>query len=282
MTRLKRPLVALLSLCLLAGAACGSSGGDSTHKAAGKDTAEKFRLASANTLNVETMRFSIFFDLQGLGQMGGEGFQDLKSGTMSMTLNMPQFVPGMPPMKMETLMVGETIYMRSDIFSAALPKGKTWMKLDLATLGNELGIDFDAILEQSRNSDPRSQLSFVQGAKGDIKELGTAVIRGAPTTHYKFTVDVAEAVKDLPAELAELKPLLEGVGLGEFPAEAWIDDEGLIRRINYAMSVPVDEGGATQTMSISQDFFDFGAEVDVSAPPAAEVIDFIEALGSLQ
>jgi hypothetical protein len=282
MTRLKRPLVALLSLCLLAGAACSSSGGDSTPKAAGKDIAETFRLASANTLNVETMRFSIFFDLQGLGQMGGEGFQDLKSGTMSMTLNMPQFVPGMPPMKMETLMVGETIYMRSDLFSAALPKGKTWMKLDLATLGDEMGLDFDAILEQSRSSDPRSQLSFVQGAKGDIEELGTAVIRGTSTTHYKFTIDVAEAVKDLPAELAELKPLLEGAGLGEFPAEAWIDDEGLIRRINYAMSVPVDESGATQTMSISQDFFDFGAKVDISAPPAAEVLDFIEALGSLQ
>lgn len=282
MTRLKRPLVALLSLCLLAGAACSSSGGDSTPKAAGKDTAEKFRLASANTLNVDTMRFSILFDMPGLGQMTGEGFQDLKSGTMSMTLNMPPFEPGMPAVKMEQLMVGETIYMRSDIFSAALPQGKTWMKLDLAALGEELGIDFDAILEQSRNSDPRSQLSFVQGAKGDIEELGTAVIRGTSTTHYKFTVDVAEAVKDLPAELAELKPLLEGVGLGEFPAEAWIDDEGLIRRINYSMSVPVDESGATQTMSISQDFFDFGAKVDVSAPPAAEVIDFIEALGSFQ
>lgn len=193
MTRLKRPLVALLSLCLLAGAACGSSGGDSTPKAAGKATGEKFRLASANTLSVDSMRFSILFDFPGLGQMTGEGFQDLKSETMSMTMNMPTFEPGMPGV--EQLMVGETIYMRSDIFSAALPKGKTWMKLDLATLGEELGIDFDAILEQSRNSDPRSQLSVVQGAKGDIEELGTAVIRGTSTTHYKFTVDVAEAVK---------------------------------------------------------------------------------------
>lgn len=48
------------------------------------------------------------------------------------------------------------------------------------------------------------------------------------------------------------------------------------------MGVPADESGGTQTMRISQDFFDFGAKVDVSAPPAAEVINFIEALGSLE
>ena len=281
MTRLTRPLVSLLSLVLLASVACGSSGEGGAAKA-GKDTAKAFELASDNTLNVESMRFSIIFDLPGLGQMTGEGFQDVKNGTMSMTLNMPPFEPGMPPVKMEQLMVGETMYMRSDLFSAALPKGKTWMKLDLASLGNELGIDIAAIMEQGRNSDPRSQLSFMQGVKGDIEELGKAEIRGTQTTHYKFTVDVAEAVKDLPAELAELKPLLEGVGLQEFPAEAWIDDDGLIRRINYTMKVPADESGQTQAMSISQDFFDFGAKADVSAPPADQVVDFMEALGQLR
>jgi hypothetical protein len=282
MTRLTRPLVALLSLFLVVGAACSNSPGGGTAKTAGKDIEKVFKTASNNTLNVDSMRFSIIFDFPGLGQMTGEGFQDLKSGTMSMNLNMPPFEPGMPPVKMEQLMVGGTMYMRSDLFSAALPKGKTWMKLDLSSLGKELGIDIAAIMEQSRNSDPRSQLSFIQGAKGDIKELGKAEIRGTPTTHYQFTIDVAEAVKDLPAELAELRPLLEGVGLGEFPAEAWIDDEGLIRRINYQMSVPVDESGKAQTMSISQDFFDFGAKVDVSAPPAAQVVDFMEALSQLQ
>jgi hypothetical protein len=283
MTRFTRPALALLSLVLLAGTACSnSSGGDATRKPAAKDIEKVFKLASNNTLNVDSMRFSVIFDFPGLGQMTGEGFQDLESGTMSMTLNMPPFEPGMPPMKMEQLMVGETMYMRSDLFSAALPKGKTWMKLDLASLGKELGIDIASIMEQSRNSDPRSQLSFVQGAKGDIKELGKAEIRGTKTTHYGFTIDVAEAVKDLPAELAELKPLLEGVGLDEFPAEAWIDDEGLIRRINYSIRVPSDGSGKAQAMSISQDFFDFGAKVDVSAPPPAQVVDFMEALGQLQ
>jgi len=276
MTRLRWPVVALLSLFLSAGAACSSSSGGPAPKAK-KDLAKTFKLASAHTLSVDTLRFSVLYDVSGFGQMTGEGFLDLKRGSMSMITYEPSFEPGSPPVKTESRIVGDTFYMLGASFPP-LPEGKTWIKHDLATLGDGLGIDFGAIAEQSRNSDVRSQLSFMQVTKSDIEELGTEEIRGTPTTHYKFTVEVAEAVKDLPPEDAELKPFLEGLGVDEYPGEAWIDDEGLIRRISYTINEPVDDNGTTQSTSMSQDFFDFGAKVVVSAPPPSAVVDYEEAL----
>ena len=242
-----------------------------------KDLAKTFKFASSHTLSVDTLRFSVVFGNPGLGQMTGEGFLDLKSGTMSMIMYDPSSEPGAPPVKIESLIVGDALYTRGATFPA-LPEGKTWTKHDLATLGDGFGVDFGAIAEQSRNSDVRSELSFLQVTKSDIEELGTEEIRGIPTTHYKFTVVVAEAVKDLPPEDAELKPFLEGLGVDEYPGEAWIDDEGLIRRISYTINEPVDDNGTTQSTSMSQDFFDFGAKVVVSAPPPSAVVDYEEAL----
>ena len=280
MNRLRQAHFGLLCAFLLVATACSGSPGTTSSGEDRKDTADSFRLASTNTLNADSMRFSVNINFSPFGQVTGEGFQDLEAGAMTMRMNMPPFEPGMPAVTMDQIFIDTTLYMQADLFSAALPPGKRWMKIDLAALGDQLGLDLAGLVEQSRNSDPRGQLSFLQGVTGEIEELGTSEIRGTKTTHYKFMVNVQKAVAELPPEFAELAPMLEAFGVSDFPAEAWVDDDGLVRRVAYTVNLPADPSGSVSpgAMNVSMDFFDFGAEETVSAPPAGDVVDFMEAL----
>ena len=286
-------LIVLLSVLLLVAGACGNDSRSGTEGAGSsisgsasrqERTAPDFGLAATKTLDAQTMRFSMTMSIAPVGQIEGVGFTDLAKGTASMTMTMPPLEPGMPAFTMDQLFLGQTLYMHLPMFDEGLPPGKRWVKLDLAALGNELGIDFGAILEQSKQSDVRSQLTFLQGVRGEVQELGEAQIRGTKTTHYKFTVDIDQALSEMAPEYAELAPFVRELGITEFPAEAWVDDEGLVRRITYTINVPADPETTQMIgpMTMSMDFFDFGAAEVLSAPPASEVIDFRQALQILE
>lgn len=90
---------------------------------------------------------------------------------------------------------------------------------------------------------PDQLLGTLMKASKRVETVGNEEIRGISTTHYRAHLE--------EKELAE-----------EAVIEAWIDDEGLVRRL----SVP-DPLGTTIF-----DFFEFGVEVDVEAPPAHETI----------
>ena len=50
--------------------------------------------------------------------------------------------------------------------------------------------------------------------------------------------------------------------------EVWIDEDGLTRRMRYQQTMP-----DRSTMDLTQEYYDFGVEVEVSAPPDDEVFD---------
>jgi hypothetical protein len=85
-----------------------------------------------------------------------------------------------------------------------------------------------------------------------VDNLGSEEIRGVSTTHYR-------------AHLDKTKPVL-GI-LRDEPGivEAWIDDQGLPRRIR------VPDGGENETAAVI-DLFDFGVPVDIEAPPANQIV----------
>src|SRR3979409_1610050 len=62
-------------------------------------------------------------------QLHGEGVFDLKAkrGRLTMTTS----VPGQAEVRVEEIMDGLVLYMRSDALSGALPDGKQWLKIDL-------------------------------------------------------------------------------------------------------------------------------------------------------
>ncbi len=95
-------------------------------------------------------------------------------------------------------------------------------------------------------------------------------------TRYAVTLDAAKQAARLPEELSGM---FKDMGLAfPRPADVWIDDQGRLRRIHYAVTMKApDEGTASaatttqMTVETTLELYDFGIEVKVAPPPASQV-----------
>ena len=96
---------------------------------------------------------------------------------------------------------------------------------------------------------PQDLLRVLTKSSNKIDELESEEVRGVSATHYRARFDPKRFAENLPKSI---EPVVE----------AWIDDAGVARRV----SVPGSDGATVV------DYFDFGVEVDVEAPPADEIV----------
>jgi len=142
---------------------------------------------------------------------------------------------------------GTALYVRSPLFSDALPKGKTWLKLDLTKQAKAQGLDLTTLAAQ----DPAQTLARL-ASLGDVKDLGTEKVGGVDATHYRGIVT---------------KPV---AGQKAGPFDVWVGkDDGYVRRLQFATGAA---GSATRSL-ITMDLSDFGKDVTVTVPSAAETAD---------
>ena len=158
-------------------------------------------------------------------------------------------------MQIDEVLDGTTIYMKSPLFGAALPAGKTWMKIDLQKIGKSRGIDFSQLMGQ----DPAQSFAQLQ-ASGHVTKVGDETIDGVDTTHYRGKIDLAK----LP-QAARIK----GLANAKYgPYDVWIGkDDGYVRRVRTSYAVQ------QQAIALTMSFSDFGKDVTVNVPPASETAD---------
>jgi hypothetical protein len=86
-------------------------------------------------------------------------------------------------------------------------------------------------------------------------------------------VDLARAVSSAPhIELAGLRALARSLRVGTIPADVWVDQHNLVRRLRVSLRLPTGRGGRSSARIVQTlDFYDFGVPVRVSAPPADKV-----------
>jgi hypothetical protein len=152
---------------------------------------------------------------------------------------------------------GTTIYLQSPLFTSNLPKGKTWLKVDLQKAGVTQGIDLSALTAQS----PAQLLAQIQAA-GKVTKVGDETINGAATTHYRARVDLTK--------------LPQGKKIGVLahatyaPLDIWIgQDDGYVHRLH--MDIKVSQ--PAQSIAMTMDYSDFGKSVNVSVPSPSETVD---------
>jgi hypothetical protein len=157
---------------------------------------------------------------------------------------------------LDEVLNGTTIYLQSPLLTSNLPKGKTWLKLDLQKAAPK-GIDLSALTTQS----PPKLLSQLQ-AVGNVTKVGDETINGSATTHYRAQLDVAKLPK-----VAALAHATYG------PLDIWIGkDDGYVRRLHMAYTIKAANASA-QSIVLTVDFSDFGKSVSVSVPPASAAVD---------
>jgi len=267
-----RRLFSLLCLALCATALVGCGG----------DTLSFDPVANAASTTIasqsERVSFTATMNIDGVGGMAfsGAGIFDGRSrtGALNMRFTLPADVQaqlGVVDPTMQMIMDGRhglVMYMRSQLFRTLA--ADKWVKLDMEKLAEKQGIDLSSVMDANR-ADPSQTLQMLM-ASTDAHPIGFDRVRGVFTTHYTLNVDLGRLAKG-SKELGKTYEMLRKLtGVQSYPAEAWIDDQGRVRRLKIDMSFNGPTGGAF-TMSMSEDLYAFGVKVNVQPPDASQVVD---------
>ena len=165
------------------------------------------------------------------------------------------------PQPLEMLVVDRVLYLQGE----GLDLGeKSWLKVDLDEESESL---FGFL---AKATDP--ELLFRAMAEPRRFALvGPEQVDGVATHHYDVVVDTAayaEAI-ELPAFMAEYLP--EEIGI-----QMWVDGDNRPRRFLQQIETTIpggSSGAATATSTTEGTYSDYGLEVELEAPPAAEVTE---------
>jgi hypothetical protein len=267
-----RRVLSLLCLAVCATALVGCGG----------DTLSFDPVASAATKTATSqsarVEFTATMNMDGVGGMtfSGSGVFDgrSRSGELNMRLQLPPDAQvqlgGIDP-TMRMIMDGHAglvMYMRSPLFARVA--GDRWIKVDMAMLAKKEGVDLNALMNANQ-ADPSQTLDMLK-ASADAHPIGYDRVRGVFTTHYRLNIDLARLAKENENLRKMVDTVREMTGTTSYPAEAWIDDAGRVRRMKIDMSFNSPAGGAL-TMSMTEELFAFGTKVDIRPPAASQVLD---------
>jgi len=151
-------------------------------------------------------------------------------------------------------------------------KGRAWLEISppsRATGGGVPSLPLGGV-----SVDPMDLLSALTGIGGKATDLGPATVRGVAVTHYLVSVDLAKAeAHQRPQARAEFHSFVSAVGLATLRVNVWVDGQARVRRIAVSLPWPQSSGmPAGFRISETADYYDFGIPVQVSAPPANEVL----------
>jgi hypothetical protein len=168
------------------------------------------------------------------------------------------------------------LFMRSRLFSSALPPGKSWLELNLARALQRQGVSTSVL--SSAGSDPAQFLDYLKAASGGVENLGTAQIRGVPTTHYHAVLDVRRYPSLLPrsrraAARKGIARLVQLTGNSHVPTDVWVDSRHLVRQERVTLSIHPRSLPSGLHEVVTVDLFHFGPKPRVTAPPADQTYD---------
>ncbi len=286
----------ITALCVLAGIGAGGTAvaGCGADDAVGLDVAK----AAEATAQKKTARIAIKVSVEGAGlplpvMLDAKGVTALDSSRGKLTFDLgpllgiagaPQGTPG----DLELRFDGGSLYAKPPKLDALpIPGGKAWVSLELAQLATALGLPSKG-LGKLFTLEPAAQLRALKAAKG-LKEVGKEEIGGTETTHYRGTFKLTDLVATLPAgerkeaedaiaAIDKLGPASDSSFDDPTPADLWVDEDGVTRKLLSTAKLPAQGGQPGGTIKQSYVLSDFGVALDAAPPPAEETYDATGAL----
>lgn len=301
-------LVAVAAPLVLVGTACGVDLGDdvSTIRAgAGDGTSTTvvlrpdsfegtggavfLREATEATRSVDSQKVSMTIAMDGVPMLGDvemrvDGAFDNRSGRGTMTLDMSDFLGGLlgggDKGRIEMIVDGETVYMKSPLFSQLSGSDKPWLKGSASDFEQDGGSG----MAPGMGNDPAAYLDFLKATGDGLEEVGREDVRGVSTTHLRTNLDLEKLMAEASAdEKAELEKDLSSLGdaadlFDSIPADVWIDDDGYVRKTQFTFDfseLPAGAGGDASmqdvVMTMTVELYDFNEPVEIELPDPAEV-----------
>jgi hypothetical protein len=264
---------------------CGSSGSNSS----AANQVSRAAFVSTSTSGYR-MRFGMLLSSSSLPQpiqAIGVGSFNVKAHTGAVRFDMnlgssPQItqVLGSNTLRLDEVIDGTTIYVKlPTALTSRLPtfSGKPWFKVDIAKSASAAGVPgVGSLVNNPASSDPSQLLQYLRAA-GTVTKVGSDVVNGNQTTHYRATIDLDKVASTVPASSrasaqAAITGLEKLTKLHQIPVGVWIDSQNLVRRMrmSFGESLP---SGQTITAAITVDITGYGPQPAPVIPPASQVTD---------
>lgn len=275
---MRRPggLAALaLTLAVFLLAACGGNGDDG-QPAATEPSAESglppVAVAAEQTAAIESFRSSLVLEYetaQGPVRVEGEGAFQAEPRRGRLTVQVAEGPSAGPGSERDMIFDGPLFYFRAGPDST----GAKWISFDIRRVGGgeESGLGAFGGLDRA---DPASALLYLGGAGDDVEEVGTEEVRGVETTRYRLTVDLERAAERAGDSRTTIDSAIEATGVSEVPADVWVDRDGRVRKMTMRFENMVAPDGTQTTMTVTNELYDFGADVNVEPPAESEVMGY--------
>jgi hypothetical protein len=192
----------------------------------------------------------------------GEGVYDYRGRLGRLKVLLPQDPAGARAHRPITeLLAPGALYMKNR--GAGVPADK-WVRVDTATLS-------DGNLVTGGATDPFAAAEVLRGTR-TAKYVGRTEFAGTEVRHYRGTADLARAAKD--ASAANRKPLeaaAKGFATAEVPFDAYLDDQGRVRKVRHRFSFVNGQQEGTVAVASTTLLYDFGAPARVRLPDDADI-----------
>jgi hypothetical protein len=275
---LRRSLLALAAMALVLGlAACGGVSDPLSPLAAAADR-------SAGAGGVKMHMDATFTAAGQSASMSADGLFDGDEGELTMNLGDLLGQSGLGGDGAMTVIVAKdgdhpVMYVRAPDLATMLGGGKSWMKVDLeqamSTLGGGKAKDLFGVTGQS----PADALALLRKV-GSVTEVGGETVDGVKTTHYRATVDLADALENGGAPAEALAAVRASGVATKVPVDVWVgDDDGYVHklRITYGTAAGGQSFGGELTMTLT----DWGTDVSIDVPSDDETFDATQLLAGL-
>ena len=243
-------------------------------------------IASSGDVTKEAETAGISLEVSIPGDDGGsataEGVVDFESGEGTMTMTVEE--PGKAAEEFELRVVDGMAYARlPEAERDEIGVDTEWVRTPLDQLGGLPGLsDFSSMADVTGTLEMLEQL-------GDVEDVGREEIRGVDTTHFSADLDLMDAANagEESEEAMGLAFLVMFTGGRPIPIDVWVDDDNRVRRF----SLSIDLAGMAEMFggmegaesdeplpenlefTMVTELFDFGTEIDVEPPPAADTSD---------
>jgi hypothetical protein len=272
-------------------AACSSSQ-DVSVSAVGAGGPSAIQRASVKTVDVESVKFSLAVSASGIPGADGtatitaDGAIDNANDRAQLTLDLSKAAAGLPGVagaaigsigdggRVQVVTQGSDAYVNVGSLASILgaTSGQSWVKVS--------DEDHSAV-STGVSVASGSDILKLLGDAGNVTTVGPEEVRGVQTTHYRGTLDVAAAIKQLPADQQQqVSDRLSQLGIDpksiSFPVDVWIGEDDLVRRVQLGVDgsqLPGNEAKAVNA-TVTLEFYDFGAPVDITVPSPDQVFNF--------
>jgi hypothetical protein len=250
---------------MVCGAGCSGGGAAAEDARDGAEGVELLHRAAATLERAGSSKARTSMEMATGGTrvtIRGEGVYDFMEQRGQLKVLLPQDPAGTEEHRPITeLLAPGALFMKNR--GAGVPADK-WVRVDIAGLS-------DGNLVTGGATDPYAAAELLRGAR-TATYMGRTEVAGTPVRHYRGTADLDIAARSASkANRKALKAAAKGFATAEVPFDAYLDDQGRLRKVRHRFSFVNGQQKGTVAVASTTLLYDFGVPADVRLPDSGDI-----------